>query len=420
MKVKTVIYTIIAMQFLMAQDGGNFGRNEEENRNPFHLTAMPIEAIAVDSVKTVIYLEIPNSSLQFVKNDSGFQARFEATVSIKNKDGFQKGRQLWTRSVDIVDYRETVSTTLFTTLYANLVLPTEELIVSAEVLDRDTHNASREEIELDMTPYLDGVFLFPIILLKKKPGNWGIGDDMIPVMNFRIPEENDNYYLLASGKIETKPFSITVVAINNSDSVLLDNNLEYNNLDESSLFSTIMHIPQEILRDLNVHFIVSLHQDKETFSETLRLSITHPGIPATISDIELAVDQLRYILDEDDIKRFKRANVSEKEILFKEFWDKHDPTPHTVKNELMEEYYHRVRFANKQFSTFLPGWRSDMGMIYILFGAPDDIERAYSSISNAAGQIWHYYSVNRSFTFIDATGFGDYRLATPYFGETIW
>jgi len=27
--------------------------------------------------------------------------------------------------------------------------------------------------------------------------------------------------------------------------------------------------------------------------------------------------------------------------------------------------------------------------------------------------IWYYYSVNRSFIFIDYTGFGDYQLSEP-------
>ncbi len=420
MKLKTVFVLSILLQFVSGEERRDFRPDSNENDNPFSISALTVEAVATDSVRTIIYLEIPNSSLQFVKNDSGFQADFEATISVKDRDDIQKGRFIWTRTVSIVDYRETISTTLATTLFAEFVLPTDELEIFAEVLDKDTHNTSRNQKELDLTAYNQEFFVFPIALLKKKPGNWGIGEDMIPVLNYRIPSENDNYYLLVSGKVQSGPFAVSVVAIDNADSVLLSNSLDYTNAGNPNVFSTRMHIPQEILRDLNIHFIIKLDQGEMSHSETMRLSIAHPGIPGTIQDIELAIDQLRYILNDDEYKKFKKASVEEKELLFKEFWADHDPTPNTVKNELMEEYFLRVRFANENFSTFLPGWRSDMGMIYILFGPPDEIERAYSSVSGSSGQAWHYYSINRSFIFIDTTGFGDYRLSSPYFGETIW
>ncbi len=40
--------------------------------------------------------------------------------------------------------------------------------------------------------------------------------------------------------------------------------------------------------------------------------------------------------------------------------------------------------------------------------------------SRNANQTWHYYRINRNFTFYDENGFGDYRLSTPYIYGRAW
>ena len=59
-----------------------------------------------------------------------------------------------------------------------------------------------------------------------------------------------------------------------------------------------------------------------------------------------------------------------------------------------------------------------MGMIYILFGPPDEIQRSNPVTSNLNMlQVWHYYRLNKQFIFRDKNGFGDFRLDSPFFGD---
>ena len=100
---------------------------------------------------------------------------------------------------------------------------------------------------------------------------------------------------------------------------------------------------------------------------------------------------------------------------FKKVWAKRDPDVTTKENELMIEYYSRVAFAEENFSRGTSGgWRSDMGMIYILFGRPDDVSRSMNPQQSYNYEIWYYYKINEEFTFVDDFGFGDYRLRTPF------
>ncbi|MDZ7822184.1 MAG: GWxTD domain-containing protein [Candidatus Marinimicrobia bacterium] len=65
--------------------------------------------------------------------------------------------------------------------------------------------------------------------------------------------------------------------------------------------------------------------------------------------------------------------MKEKRKFFTETWENLDPTPGTERNELMNEYYYRVQTANQRFSGQREGWRSDRGMIYIIYGEPDAV-----------------------------------------------
>ena len=64
------------------------------------------------------------------------------------------------------------------------------------------------------------------------------------------------------------------------------------------------------------------------------------------------------------------------------------------------------------------GWETDFGMIYILFGPPDQIERSnYTSTSSSIYQVWYYSRLNKQFVFKDLNGFGDFKLDRPYIGQ---
>jgi len=80
----------------------------------------------------------------------------------------------------------------------------------------------------------------------------------------------------------------------------------------------------------------------------------------------------------------------------------------------MEEYYRRVDFANANFGTFIEGWKTDRGMVYIVLGPPNDIERHPFEAGSKPYEIWSYYTINREFVFVDYSGFGEYRLVTPF------
>jgi GWxTD domain-containing protein len=133
-----------------------------------------------------------------------------------------------------------------------------------------------------------------------------------------------------------------------------------------------------------------------------------------IDNIDTALAQMSYILTSKEKKEIKNLKQSEKEKFFRTVWAKRDPIVKTKVNELMEEYYSRVAFTEENFSRGTSGgWKSDMGMVYILFGKPDDMTRSMNMQGSYNYEKWYYFQIGEEFTFIDDYGFGDYRLKTP-------
>src|ERR1700746_2450398 len=82
-----------------------------------------------------------------------------------------------------------------------------------------------------------------------------------------------------------------------------------------------------------------------------------------------------YIITDEERRAFKKlANDDERERFIEEFWRRRDPDPDTDENEYREEYYERIAYANEHFASGIPGWKTDRGRIYIMYGKPDEKE----------------------------------------------
>lgn len=134
-----------------------------------------------------------------------------------------------------------------------------------------------------------------------------------------------------------------------------------------------------------------------------------PNMPASLYNLDVAINNLKYIIPDKELKQINSGNKRERERKFREFWDSKDPTPNTVYNELMAEYYRRIDFAFKEFgSQENPmGHESDQGEVYIKFGPPNDKERRFPE-SGKTIELWKYPS--RTFVFEATSGFGDFML----------
>src|SRR5689334_19072299 len=86
-------------------------------------------------------------------------------------------------------------------------------------------------------------------------------------------------------------------------------------------------------------------------------------------------EDVAYIITPEERKAWNKLQTDEEREQFIEaFWRRRDPDPDTEVNEYLEEHYERIAYANQHFSSGIPGWKTDRGRIYIMYGPPNEKE----------------------------------------------
>jgi len=86
-------------------------------------------------------------------------------------------------------------------------------------------------------------------------------------------------------------------------------------------------------------------------------------------------EEVPYIITDEERGSFKKlATEEEREQFVEAFWERRNPSPGSPENEFKEEYYRRIAYANEHYASGIPGWKSDRGRIYIMYGPPDENE----------------------------------------------
>ena len=393
--------------------GNNFIRQ-------YQLSVYTVASESSDSIRVLSYLSIPNHVLQFVKSSKGFKASYEATISIKRKKGDLVGRKNWSNDLITKTYLESTSKEIFNIHFNEFRVPLgEDYIISAELLDRDSNSSGIISKNLKLKKHSKDLSLFSPFFLDYLNGDWGLIDNEIPLFRNILGEQLVRTTVFVSGKVSPGPYDIDVIVTNPKKQQLWEKTFQ--SVAQNNYFEKRIIIPDEISQQgLRSKVDIILKQNGKQKKESVILSISRLGISSSVGNISQAIQNMRYILDDDEWKKLSKAKSDEQERLFIEYWLSRDPTPETKENELMDEYFSRINYSNVNFKTYTDGWKSDMGMIYVLFGPPDDLEVYNDPLSRMYQQRWHYYRINKFFDFVDENGFGDYKLTTPFFRARSW
>ena len=415
---RSLIVNMTFILFIQSILFSQFAERESKKQikiNKFSLSSFSY-ACNIDSVTIVTFLEVPYSVLQFVKNNDRYVASYQASIGLKNVDGIQVENFVWRDSIIVDEYFDTKSLILNRKHFSPFnVSKQEEYEIIGELQDLDTR---KKGIKKKVLPFNFGEkklgLLSPIFLLDLK-GEWGFKNGKIPTHGIIVKEIGEGVELNISGFVDQSPFEIEVLLTNSivNDSVIIKENYQNN----KGFFNEIYFIPSSNLNSLKNDFSIILTQNKKTKQKNISFSKFKSGVSRYISNFDLAIKQMKYIVDNDKHDSSNKKYRKDKENIFYSLWKDMDPTPETDYNELMEEYYRRVSYANENFDGWKDGWETDRGMVYILFGPPDQVERTNPSMANSTlYQIWTYNRINKQFIFKDQNGFGDFRLDSPLNG----
>ena len=386
-------------------------RNLDRNIDQFKIDTFtrPIES---GLVEVMCFVKIPNYSLQFVKEGRSFIAEYDANISVVDEDDVEVATGSFSDKIVVKKFSETTSRVKSTILSSSFFVPLEDYLVSVNIKDIDTKLTSKKAKKVNLDDFSDTFQVYEPIFLKETDGEWGFSDNEFPIdANQIIIKENQlKFYQYAT----ISPGDYTMV-INVFSGKKLQWTDTINSSSDNKVVSHLINLETKDINKVDLKIEVTVNQGELSASKSSKFKSRDSFMFGGIGNIDLALSQMNYILTTDERKELKNLKQSEKESFFKKSWARRDPKPETKINELMDEYYARVQFAEENFSRGSSGgWRSDMGMIFILFGKPDDIQRYSSMQSNYTYETWYYFSIGEEFAFVDDYGFGDYRLRRPF------
>lgn len=399
----------------------SFSQDDSGEKNDmFNLDVLNFYSTEGTRSRVDVYVEIPLRNMEFKKSKTdktSFVSKFDLNIDVLDKDKNVIYNNVSKEEVTTKTTGQEYLSQNSQILTRNLFLAPGEYDIKVSVYEQSTKRRVEEEKKIKVedysTPPLSISNVMIVSHLATAEGKKMITPDVARNVGsvdtfylfYYVYRNNDDENIDVNCKIydpEKKEVYAGKETIKIADGMLFQNQI-------------FMAVPTN---DFGYgKFTIEITAASSNHNVTVKSFFENESVdfPVPLKEIDLLVDQLQYVAKESEIDYIREGKTdSEKQKRFLEFWKKKDPSPNTRRNEFMQEYYKRVILANRSFSTsYTQGWRTDMGMVFIIFGQPNNVERHPYEMNSKPYEVWDYYNINRKFVFVDNSGFGDYRLTTP-------
>jgi GWxTD domain-containing protein len=374
----------------------------------------------------LVSLDIPYSSLIFLKRDGVFRSDYAVYFKVLDKKKKIVETAVVNESVVSKDYEATRSARMTSKVSKRFQLPQGEYIVECTVEVKDTQRVFNRQTVVTVPEFLEtGI---------------GVGNPRLYAVDVDtsrfVPAllEVDGHRGFEGTELETPLF----VAMNKHLVVTFDVYAEEEKTDSMACElcfevidekkdvhaygrarATIAGLRNQFACYLDVdewelgsYTFVAKAVESETVRETtssITFVLAYTKAMLT-KQFDKTIAILSLIATNEEIEQLKSAAQADRPRLWEEFWARRDPSPGTEENEALEEHLRRVRYSIDNFSDAVAGWESDRGKVYIKYGEPDHTELKTDPQSQGEYLIWYYYAENLRFVFYDRFGLGDYRL----------
>ena len=140
-------------------------------------------------------------------------------------------------------------------------------------------------------------------------------------------------------------------------------------------------------------------------------------------------EDVTYIISPDERNAFLQLDTNEeREQFIEQFWLRRSSNPDLPENDFKEEHYRRIAYANEHYASGIPGWKTDRGRMYIMWGPADEVEshptggtydrpmeEGGGSTTTYPWETWRWRYLegigeNIILEFVDPSGSGEYHL----------
>ncbi|MBN1299599.1 MAG: GWxTD domain-containing protein [Melioribacteraceae bacterium] len=414
---KVMIFVLISYSIIYAQVETSGNDNFPGHTFDIEIANYPTGDNALSRVD--VFIRVPYSNIQSIRTDSGFIGKYSITLTFY--DQYRRGvvfERFWNEEILANQFADAISNSNFNYSYKSFEVKPDIYFVSCEILDKDSKKSSVYQKIIEVREFDEDISISDLVLIIDKIQGDN-GPQYIPMVSNNITSIDSTiaftYEIYSNSK---NSVSIEYLIQDSEENVLYkdieDISLEKGtNTFDKSINNPGVRIGNFVMaakvRDFDWDVVTEVQK-----SFTSRIY----GFPVSITNLNTAIEQMQYIASASTINEILEGETFDEKLRrYISYWKTKDPSPDTEENEILREYYRRIDYANRNFKHYFEGWRTDMGMIYVVLGPPSNVERHPFEVSSKPYEIWDYYDINKRFIFVDETGFGDYRLINPQYGD---
>ncbi len=362
------------------------------------------------------YFQVPYSQLHFIKSGNSYTAQYTITVRLVDRNDNTVVEESWDERAISAEFSETESDKVLSSSQRHFkVMPGTYRLIST-MSEKETEGSVTQERGIVARDFASPSVSVSDIMLLLSSSSSGGRLTIIPNIQGNVVSSSDSFpvfYEIYTARPGDSVYATTEIA--GVKDVPVYSSSRWIFLPDS-VNAVFQNIPKHTLSMNDYRLAVTLRGSADETaaagtSAVVPFSIHFIDLPPTITDLDKAIEEMMFVASSSTIDSIMAApDDVTKEKRFLRFWDTYKCRFSQSGRVSMAEYFNRVDYANKNFTHFFPGWKSDRGMVYILFGPPDNVDRRPFNIDVKPYEVWYYYQKDRRFTFLDDSGFGDYKL----------
>jgi GWxTD domain-containing protein len=370
-----VLLTIISPAFFLASCTTSSGLADVENETIYSAEVnffepdLEVFHVSGDSSRIIITIKPEELLYSRLESNSPFTSEISFRYLIQSRIDNEKSL-VDSASIRFTDERYNASTRLvqFTHMIA---LPPGDWFISTNIEDLKRGTLSSQSVLSTKSEKLNSDdFAFSLEGSSFFESNYSIPQNTN--IQVKCPRhENQTLYLFhyqPEIKLSTAPFSA--------------NYPEIPSFKDFKLIQTDSSGSGQFFIEKGLYFI------SNSATEPIGISVfSTPNRYPSVRNADQLVGPLRFITTKAEFDEISKSRFPKEKV--DAFWIESGGGKDKAQN-LILEYYSRVEEANTYFSTYTEGWRTDRGMIHLIFGPPTSVK------INEESQTWIYGDENSS------------------------
>ena len=413
-----IFFFLISISRIYSQIENSTEQISQDNSAKFFEDLLNFSSGKLNLTRVDAYIQIPYTTVEFVKSDTGFIGNYTVTISVFNesKDKLITEKS-WTDKLYCKEFGETKLKENYNLDLKSFDLKPGKYFIRTSYYDNNSKAEYSTEIKYSVRDLSGKQAISDVMIMSNQIEE--DGKNLIrPNVSGNVTDLKDGlpvFYEIYSDK--TEPVIINYKILNNRDKIIFKAETSRNiDSGKTEIFYTL-HDSSFSVGNYKLDVSIKNAGNKLITKIETPFFSQWIGLPNSVTDLNNAIDQLVYIASTSQINYIKEGKSKEEKLKrFIAVWKSINSSLYNDGDDIFDEYYGRVNYANEHFSQYYEGWKTDMGMVFILLGAPNNVDRHPFNIDSKPYEVWEYYNLDASIIFVDATGFGDYRLITPLTG----